>query len=81
MSLYDVLHVTRDASQEEVEAAYKNRTRQLRTRGIAGLLTKALRFQENVDYAYKILSSKDMRADYDRNPDNYRGVCDRYLGF
>jgi DnaJ-class molecular chaperone len=81
MSLYDMLHITRDASQGEVEAAYRSRIRQLQTEGIAVALTKALRFHENIDYAYKILSNKDTREDYDRNPEAYRGVCDQYLGF
>lgn len=76
-----MLHITSNASQEEVEAAYKNRMEQLRTGGVAGLLTKALRVQENLDYAYKILSNKDMREDYHRNPDKYLGVGDQYMGF
>lgn len=81
MSLYDMLHITRNASQEEVDAAYKNRMKQLDMGGFGGLLTKALGAQEHLDYAYKILSDKDLRADYHRDPDKYRGVGDPYLGF
>lgn len=81
MDLYDVLYITKDASQAEIEIAYGRRMAQLDRAGVAGVIIKKLNFSENVNYAYRILSNPSTRQDYDRSPEKYRGVCNRYLGF
>lgn len=81
MDLYDVLYIAKDATQAEIEIAYRRRMAQLDRTGVAGVIIKKLNFSENINYAYKILSNPSTRQDYNKFPGKYRGVCDRYFGF
>jgi molecular chaperone DnaJ len=62
---YDLLGVSRRATQEELKRAYRQRARELHPDANAGDRATAERFKE-VARAYQVLSDPDQRARYDR---------------
>ncbi len=61
--LYLVLHVTREATPEEIRSAYRRRALELHPDVAGGDSESFLKLQE----AYSVLSDRNQRAAYDRN--------------
>jgi len=81
VELYACLSVGDDASQEAIDAAYKDKISRLPTGGLRGWIVRLFGFSQSVEYAYRILGTPETRRRYHESPESYRGATAWYLGF
>lgn len=65
MTLYEILGVARDATEDQIKKAYHAKSRQHHP-DHAGPSASATEQQQRINEAYRVLSDKELRARYDQ---------------
>lgn len=65
MNYYDILHISKDASQQEIRDSYKNLIKKYHPDIYSGSHEYAEQITKDLNDAYKVLSNEELRKEYD----------------